>query len=384
MRTVLGMSKTSTSIGWVLVDERDTAGAPLDHDWFDITDSSAAAPAATARRVREIATASGYTIDSVHVTTSGNVSSLRDALTESGFDDIVCVSLTAATRAWAVDAARGCGHETVAVCLLGRDSASLSLIDTSRETIRATTTTTTSPDSASLTDWLRAGLGGTGSRPEALYLIGSRAKLNAVAGPLADGLSIPVRATHDAQLALARGAALSDATCVDHIVTARRSGFAAHARTAAVVAAVAVVSLFALSSAGNPIPMAETHFHDPTPPSPAGLDHPSSSALPVTPVAFPPPPTTAPQPMPEEPSPAAKLEATPVTADVVAPQTIPAAVPRTVDQPVQHLPDVQPVQHMPEGQAAPGPDAPAALPPPPPPPPDPLAGVLSPLFGGLP
>jgi hypothetical protein len=88
--------------------------------------------------------------------------------------------------------------------------------------------------------------------------------------------------------------------------------------------------------------------------------------------------------MPEEPSPAAKLEATPVTADVVAPQTIPAAVPRTVDQPVQHLPDVQPVQHMPEGQAAPGPDAPAALPPPPPPPPDPLAGVLSPLFGGLP
>jgi hypothetical protein len=377
------MSKTSTSIGWVLVDERDTAGAPLDHDWFDITDSSAAAPAATARRVREIATASGYTVDSVHVTTSGNASSLRDAFTESGFDDIVCVSLTAATRAWAVDTARGCGHETLAVCLLGRDSASLSLIDTSSETIRATTTTT-SPDSAGLTDWLRASLGGADSRLETVYLIGSRAKLKAVAGPLADDLSIPVVATHDAQLALARGAALSDATDVDQIVTARRSGFAAHARTAAVIAAVAVVSLFALSSAGNPIPLAEKHFREFTPPSAAGLDHPPGNALPVTPVALPPPPATVPRPMPEEPSPASKLEATPVRADVVAPQTIPAAVPRAVDQPVQHLPDVQPVQHMPGTQAAPGPDAPAALPPPPPPPPDPLAGVLSPMFGGLP
>ncbi len=81
----------------------DVAAEPLDHDAFDITDASTAAPAATARRVRDIATASGYTVDSVHVTSSGNLSSLRDALTECGFDDVVSVPLTEATRAWARD-----------------------------------------------------------------------------------------------------------------------------------------------------------------------------------------------------------------------------------------------------------------------------------------
>jgi hypothetical protein len=59
-------------------------------------------------------------------------------------------------------------------------------------------------------------------------------------------------------------------------------------------------------------------------------------------------------------------------------------VPETVDvtPPVEHLPDVQPVEHMPDAQTvvAPGPVAPA---PAPPPGPDPVADVLSPVFGSL-
>ncbi|MGZ6780962.1 MAG: hypothetical protein ACXVGO_18465, partial [Mycobacterium sp.] len=171
------MSKTSTSIGWVLVDERDMTGEPLDHDAFDITDSSTAAPAATARRIREIATASGFTVDSIHVTSSGNVSSLREALTDSGFGDVVPVSLAAATRAWAMSAARANGHRHIAVCLLGRDSASLSLIDTAGTAIQSTTTTI-SGDGVSLVDWLNSAFGGTDVRPEVLCLIGSRGKLD--------------------------------------------------------------------------------------------------------------------------------------------------------------------------------------------------------------
>ena len=209
MRTVLGLSKTSTSIGWVLVDRRDVAGDPLDHDAFDITDASTAAPVATARRVRDIATASGYTVDSVRVTTSGNVSSLRDALTEAGFAHVVSVSLTDATRAWAVGQGRANGHAHTALCILGRDSASLSVIDSASGAVEATTTTS-SRDSISLISWLNAAFADTGSPPEVLYLIGSRAQLDAHAGSLDVGLSIPVVATRDAQLALARGATASD------------------------------------------------------------------------------------------------------------------------------------------------------------------------------
>ena len=54
MRTILGLSKTSTSIGWVLVDGCDVAGDLLDHDSFDITDASTAAPAERPLRLDDL------------------------------------------------------------------------------------------------------------------------------------------------------------------------------------------------------------------------------------------------------------------------------------------------------------------------------------------
>src|SRR5690348_1410367 len=169
VRTVLGLSKTSTSIGWVLVDGRDAAAEPLDHDAFDITDASTAAPAATARRVRDIATASGFTVDSVHVTSSGNVSSLRDALTECGFDDVISVPLTEATRAWGRDTGYANAMEKTAICVFGQDSAAVSTIDVRSGAIQRATTTVTE-DFATFTSWLNFAMAADGSQPDALYL----------------------------------------------------------------------------------------------------------------------------------------------------------------------------------------------------------------------
>ena len=383
MRTVLGLSKTSTSIGWVLVDGCNVAGNPLDHDAFDITDASTAAPAATARRVRDIATASGYTVDSVHVTSSGNLSSLRDALTKLGFRDVVPVSLTEATRAWAMEVGRANDQRKTAVCILGQDSASLSVVDTSSGAIEAATTTA-SRDCVALSVWLNSSFGLNESQPEALYLIGSRSQLGAIAGPLGNSLSVPVVATHGAQLALARGAATSNLWHVDQFAAVNRSGFASQARTLTVVAAVAVVSLFTLSSAGSPITLAERSVAQPAPPPAAQPDEIPSSAAPVAPPEmFPPAPTAVAEPMTEE-LPPASIPEPAFTAAPVAPEAVPAAVPKTVDAapPVDHLPDLQSVEHIPEAQPAPAPGP--AAPAPAPPPPDPLAGVLSPLFGGMP
>ena len=383
------MSKTSTSIGWVLVDECDIAGDPLDHDAFDITDSSAAAPAATARRVREIAAASGYTVDSVHVTTSGNASSLREALTDSGFGEVVAVSLTAATRAWTMDAARANGHQKTAVCLLGRDSASLSLIDIASGTTQSATTTI-SRDGLSLLDWLKTTFALSDFRPEAVYLIGSRIKLDTVAGRLGQALSIPVLATHDAQLALARGAAFSDATPAGDVVAARRSRFTTHVRTLAVVAAVAAVTLFALSSAASPVAPATIASQRPAPPAPTLPADTPTNVQSVVPMALRPPPTAAPQPTAENPVPAPKTWVAPAAADVVAPEAIPTAAPDTgsVAPPVEHLSGAQPVQHIPGAQPATGGGPAPTVDAPPsvssPPPADPIADAFSPLFSGLP
>src|SRR6201999_103192 len=114
------------------------------------------------------------------------------------------------------------------------------------------TTTTVSRDGASMVDWLNASFGHNGSRPEALYLIGSRAKLEALAIPLQAALHVPVIADHDAQLALARGAAFSDGRHVEAVVAKDRSALISAARTFGVVAAVAAATVFTLSAASAP------------------------------------------------------------------------------------------------------------------------------------
>ena len=134
------------------------------------------------------------------------------------------------------------------------------------------------------------------------------------------------------------------------------------------VAAVAVVSLFTLSSAGSPVTLAQRAVTQSAPPAAAQpAELPPAAAPPAPPEVFPPAPA-----------------AEPMTEALPPPATFPepAAVPSTVEvaPPVQHLPDMQPVEHIPDAQSslAPGPIAPGpALP-------DQPAAVLSPGLGDLP
>jgi hypothetical protein len=155
---------------------------------------------------------------------------------------------------------------------------------------------------------------------------------------------------------------------VDYVIVSKRTGFAAHARALTVVAAVAVVSLFTLSSAGSSIPLAEKSFHHPTPPPAVDSAAIPTTEAPVVPMVFPPPPAAAAQPVTEEPAPEWVPAPAAVAPNVVGPAVVPEAV--NAAPPVEHLPEVQPVQHIPDDQPSP--------------PPDPLADVLNPLFGSLP
>ncbi len=201
-----------------------------------------------------------------------------------------------------MDMGRANDQRKTAVCILGQDSASLSVIDTPSGAIEVATTTA-SRDCVALSVWLNSAFGLYGSQPEALYLIGSRSQLAAIAGPLDDSLPIPVVATHDAQLALARGAAASNTRHLDHVAAVNGSGFASQARTLTVVAAVAVVSLFTLSSAGSPITMAEKSVAQPAPaPPPAAqpAEIPPTAAPVAPPVMLPPAPAAVAEPMTAE------------------------------------------------------------------------------------
>ena len=414
MRTVLGLSKTSTSIGWVLVDGRDADGDTLDHDAFDIdigekvSDGSITEPAATARRAQAIATATGYTVNCVRVTWSDHVHTdvpvLRKALAESGFDEVVTVPLAEATKAWAKSIARVNGHEKTAVCILDREAASLSVIDTRNGAVQ--TATANSRDSAGVIDWLTTVFHRDGWRPESLYLIGSRCDLDAIAGPLDEHLAVQVVASLDAQLVLARGAALSGLKHVDVTATEGRSRLASRVRVITVAAAVAVAAMFVLSSASGPNRLAASESQQAATSSTMAT---STAKIPTSadpsPLVFPPPPAAAVQSVPTKPH-QATIPAAPAPAKPVAVPSKTLAAPGlatvAIAPPVQHLPEAQPAGVPAPGPvaaepgpvapppAAPGPIVPPAapIPPPsetiPPPPPDPTAEDLGALLSDLP
>ena len=169
-------------------------------------------------------------------------------------------------QAWAKSIARANGHEKTAVCILDRESVSLSVIDTRNGAIK--TKTTISRDSTGLIDWLSTAFGRNGSQPESLYLIGSRSELDAITGPLDEHLAVRVVASLDAQLALARGAALSGLTHVaDDTAAEGRSRLASRVRVITVAAAVALAAMFVLSSAGGPNRLAASESQQAATPS---------------------------------------------------------------------------------------------------------------------
>jgi hypothetical protein len=76
VQSVLGLSMTSNSVGWVLLDGPGPDAAILDHDAFDIqssADGDSTPHAAAARGAQAIATASGHKVDSIRVTWTEDV-----------------------------------------------------------------------------------------------------------------------------------------------------------------------------------------------------------------------------------------------------------------------------------------------------------------------
>jgi hypothetical protein len=221
VQTVLGLSMTSTSVGWVLLDGNDSHAAVLDHDAFDIVPTADSTIGETARHraavrgAQSIATASGHSISSVRVTwTEGidaDAKTFVQSLADLGFDNVLATPLSTAGQAWGLEAGRENEHTKTGICILEPDAATVMIVATGAGSVRLAITE--NRDSADdLIEWLRTVFRDDGWLPESLYLIGSRRDLDEVAGPIADALPIPVHDTVDAQLALARGAALASAT----------------------------------------------------------------------------------------------------------------------------------------------------------------------------
>ena len=438
VETVLGLSMTSSSIGWVLLDGTDADAATLDHDHFDILadtaiDGDIAKHQSAVRGAQAIAAASGHRVTSVALTWSEDVDAkaalLLKALPEMGFDTVCPVSLPEAARLWAGAHGRALGYDRCAVCVV--EATAVTVAAVLYDTVR-TARTQMRESADGLARWLTEAFENLRAQPEGVYLMGSRGDLGLIAGPLGESLPIPVVATDDAQLVLARGAALklgvapaparADERPTSRVTqrprAARRYRFGAHARAATALVAGAI-ALFAVlpelvggsdSGTREAPPVAGSSNTEaasnsttsvrvlvsPPPAAPAVQPLGAVPAPPPAPAVAPPAPEVAPV---SEPAVEAPItESTPVQAEPVGAQ--PAEAVPVEAQPAVSSPEpvlAQPVATAPAPQAVPTPPAVAAPPAPPVPaapiggapqnplaPPDPIAAALSPIFGGLP
>jgi len=225
---VLGLSVTPSAVGLVLVEGQDADGATMDRDAFEVRSRGRSSAlqtseraAAAVLRCEAIAATRGHRLHSIGVTWSDDAdieaSLLLKSLTDSGFDNVVPVRLPEATEALARGIAEVIGYGTTAVCVLEPDTVIVLIVHLHDGAVQTSVNhrIVTEED---LIRWLSTVFTRADWQPEALVMVGSGGD-DELMPILEDALSVPVFAPAEAQLALARGAALASAQNVDFAFT---------------------------------------------------------------------------------------------------------------------------------------------------------------------
>jgi hypothetical protein len=375
--TVLGLSLTSTSVGWVLVDGRDADGTILDHEEFEVG-TGTGVPAvntseqATAAVLEAQAAAAGYDrrLHVIGVAWSDEAAAeaalLLESLTNAGFDNVVPIRLHEACDMLAQAIAPVVGYDKAAVCVLDGDSTIVAMVDTCDDEPQ-TAIKHLPGGPGRLVGWLTNLFDRSSWQPGGIVVVGPDEDLEAVTWRLEKAVPVPVITQTGAQLAVARGAALASADSTEFTDTemvetgygergqrsSSRQNSYAGALTMLVGGAVTFVASLSLALGPHLVPdrgTAPTHH----------LAH-RAAALPAAPV---PPPAAVETPIARPaPSPAPTHAPAPVQQQTVV-----------AEQPSPAVPAAAPVP-------------PPAPPPPPPPPPDPhprLTKLLERLHGQAP
>ncbi|WP_428339222.1 DUF7159 family protein [Mycobacterium sp.] len=357
MNTVVGLSLTSTSVGWVLVEGRDADGAILDHDDFDV-DPTAGVQAvytseqASAAVLEAQAAAAGFDqrLHVVGVTwcdeSSAEAALLVESLTDAGFDNIVPVRLHDACDMLARAIAPVVGYDQAAVCVLDGESTTVVMID-AEDGEPQTAIKQLSGGPTHLVHWLTALFDRSSWQPSGIVIVGAQEDVDALTPRLAT-LPVPVINQVGAELALARGAALvsaqstefTDAAMLETVNSWRRDQLAAKknscagALTTLAAGAVTFVASLALALGPHLVPNYGSNPARPVAHRAVGVRIAEAPAPPPaafkTPAARPaPPPAPAEEPVARQPV----VAQAPVEVHAVAPAAPPAPPPPVAPPP---------------------------------------------------
>jgi hypothetical protein len=272
--TVLGLSLTSGSVGWVLVEGREADGAILDHDHFDVaTGGGVRAANASAQTTAAVldAQAAAVNLDRrlhlIGVTWSDEAAAeaalLLESLTNAGFDNVVPIRLHDACEMLARAIAPVVGYDKAAVCVLDGDSSIVLMVDTCDKAPQTAIKHLTG-GAGRLVGWLTALFNRSSWQPGGIVIVGPDEDLQALSWRLKKAVPVPVIPQAGAQLALARGAALSSAestafTDAEEVVAAAdeytpRQNSSAGALTMLVAGAVTFVASLSLAVGPHLVP----------------------------------------------------------------------------------------------------------------------------------
>jgi len=375
---VLGLSVTPSAVGLVLVEGQNADGATVDREAFEIRPGRHSTPtqtseqaAAAVLRTEAIAATRGHRLHSIGVTWSDDADTeaalLLRSLDECGFDNVVPVRLPEATEALAWGVAEVIGHDITAVCVVEPETVIALIVHNTEGAVQTAINHSIDTEQA-LVRWLSAVFTRADWRPEALVVVGSGGKLDALMPRLEDVLGVPVYAPAEAELALARGAALASAhnnevVFADHATERprrdRRRPLAQTAPLAMLVAgAVTFVASVSVAVSMEMAPGRDVVPSEPTPAAKSTSDIAAAAAerrpeAPAPQAANPAPPPLAPPP-----------EAPPPVETAPPPEAAPVELAPPEVAPVDGVP-AAPVEPLPPGApVVPAPGSPlTALPP---------------------
>ncbi|UXA14094.1 hypothetical protein KXD97_10100 [Mycobacterium sp. SMC-8] len=219
MDIVLGVSMTPTTVRMVLVEGEKADGVTVDHDAFDVTSGDGSANAAehvvsAVLGTKESAETGGHHLKSIGVTWSDHAeaTALRDALAAHGIDDVMLVSESHAAASLAQAVGRAVGYDTTALLFVDRDTATLSVVQTDDgSVVKVLSRSLHSADAMAVLTEMAAAVAAQPAPPQGMFVVGSGVDISSVKAHLEHLVSLPVSAPDEADLALARGAALASA-----------------------------------------------------------------------------------------------------------------------------------------------------------------------------
>ena len=257
MDLVLGLSMTSTAVRWVLVEGTTGGGAPIDRGALDIAAmASFDADGLLDALLDDDETVAEGRVHAIGVTWTSEAeaaaSAVLQALADRGVANVIAVSDIEAADALADGIADITAYDDVAVCIVEPDAAVVAMVNADGMTVDRIDRPLDRADVVELTSSVMAIVDLNDWRPDAIFVLGSD-DLDLIVSSLAGTAVSPVISAAEADLALARGAALASALAVNNMdaqaAPARRLRLSRVGALTSVLVAAVVTFVVALSVA---------------------------------------------------------------------------------------------------------------------------------------